>query len=66
MNLSKRFIVEKLILIHILFSEKISSNFYWQDVGIIFIIINMGLILLLWTYFYKSKLIICGILTIEY
>lgn len=38
-----------------MFSEKISSNSYWQDIGIFFLIINIFLILLMWTYFYKSK-----------
>jgi len=38
-----------------MFSEKISSNSYWQDIGIFFLIINIFLIFLVWTYFYKSK-----------
>ncbi|XP_025208898.1 uncharacterized protein LOC112604190 isoform X1 [Melanaphis sacchari] len=33
--------------------EKISSNSYWQDIGIFFLIINIFLIFLIWTYFYK-------------
>uniref|UniRef100_A0A2S2NFI9 Uncharacterized protein n=1 Tax=Schizaphis graminum TaxID=13262 RepID=A0A2S2NFI9_SCHGA len=33
--------------------EKISSNSYWQDIGFFFLIINIFLIFLIWTYFYK-------------
>ncbi|XP_022179765.1 uncharacterized protein LOC111040245 [Myzus persicae] len=33
--------------------EKISSNSHWQDIGIFFFIINIFLIFLMWTYFYK-------------
>lgn len=36
------------------FLEKISSNFKWQDVGTI-IIIMLFIISLLWIYFYKGK-----------
>ncbi|XP_026814405.1 uncharacterized protein LOC113554659 [Rhopalosiphum maidis] len=33
--------------------EKISSNSYWQDIGIFFLIINIFLIFLVWIYFFK-------------
>lgn len=37
-----------------IFAAKISSKYYWQDIGIIIIII-LFLLSLLWIYFHKSK-----------